>query len=134
MYRTGRAYSTIHVCIYLLWHSPMPEYLNTSHSLIMDLSPPFTMTFVIINQLLNLAHVWSHFFTKVITTQACIGRNTGTGNSMVSQPWIPWVWVQFQNSGPKATLQPIAVLQTHHHPHKIKSVFNFYDCADPFFH
>ena len=66
----------------------------------------------------------------------------GMGNSVVSQPQVPWIQVQFQNSGPKATLQPVpavsqvfVVLQAHHQPHKIKSVFfNFYDCADPLFH
>ena len=50
-----------------------------------------------------------------------LGCNMGTGNSAVSQLQVPQVQVQFLNSGPKATPQPIpmvswvfVMLQAHH--------------------
>src|ERR1700678_3719717 len=47
----------------------------------------------------------------------------GTGNSAVSQPQVPQVWVRFRNSGPVAVPQPVtavsrvfAVLSVHCQP------------------
>jgi len=37
-------------------------------------------------------------------------NNMGTGNSAVSQPWVPWVQVQFRNSRPFAILQPVTAV------------------------
>ena len=54
------------------------------------------------------------------------------GNSVVSQPQVPQVQVQFWISGPKATPRPIptlsqvfVVLKAHHQPNKIKVSFQF---------
>src|SRR5882724_3203654 len=39
-----------------------------------------------------------------------LGCNMGTGNSAVSQPWVPWVWVRFRNSRPEAVPQPVTAV------------------------
>src|SRR5271168_5080037 len=53
----------------------------------------------------------------------CLGCNTGTGNSAVSQPRVAQVRVRFWNSGPEAVPQPVtavsrvfAVLSVHCQP------------------
>lgn len=58
-------------------------------------------------------------WTCKLPTWVYLGNNMG--NSTVSQPWVPQVWVRFWNSGPIAILQPISavlrvltVLQLHH--------------------
>ena len=61
-----------------------------------------------------------------------LGCNTGTGNSTVSQSRVLEVQVQFPNSTPKGTPQPIttvsqvsAVLPSYHQLCKIQSIPNF---------
>jgi hypothetical protein len=41
---------------------------------------------------------------STIEPWASLGCNTGTGNPVVLQPWVPQVQVQFLNSGPKTTV------------------------------
>src|ERR1700678_864478 len=74
---------------------------------------------------------------------SCIGCNTGTGNSAVSQPQVPQVRVWFRNSGPEAVPQPVTavsrvfvVLSVHCRP-KSRSVIitiytKYYNYIDQF--